>query len=342
MNARFLAGLAPAIVLLPFPASKAQEDYSYAYALGASERGAFPAGVTNFEEKGLYHQRRMRGMKRDFNDYSRRLYDLRRRFDKVFYGRDSSASATDPFVVGNEPAPPGMRPPRNIEYVPPPPPEPPVPLEPIVPEVTPEFEEEGEELAFNVDAPGQFTENENAVPVERAPRKFDYFLFPRAGYSHPGKKRQGVSGGTAYKREYKVGHSYALSGGIRQGPWTLGLDVSHRTNALKRRSHYGPLIAMQGENVSTAVLLQASYEVPVYSKLSLVLRAGMGATRSDRSALFSNGARAEVSQWGLAGAAGGSLSWAFTDSFAAHLGAHYYYEEELPTYNADFGFAFDF
>lgn len=345
MNARFLAGIVPAIVLLPFSSSHAQED-EYAYAPGAAEHGAFPAGVTNFEEKGLYHQRRLRGMKRDFNDYSRRLYDLRRRFDKVFYGRDLNGSAADPFVVGDEPVPPDFRPNRKIEYEPPPPPQPPAPLDPIVPETTPQPLEEGEALAFNVEAPGQFSDNgagvAQAPTVKKPKRKFDYFLFPRVGYSHPGKKHEGVTGGTPFKREYKVGRSYALSGGIRRGPWSLGLDVSHRTNDLKRRSHYGSLIAMQGENASTAILLQGSYAVPVYSKLSLVLRAGVGATRSDRTALFSNGERADVSNWGLAGTAGGSLGWAFTDTFAAHLGAHYYYEEELPTYNADFGFAFDF
>ena len=346
MNARFLAGVAPAIISISFLPAQTNEP-AYARAYGAGEYGtAFPEGVTDFDEKGLYHQRRLRGMKREFNDYSHRLYDLRRRFDKIFYGRDLNGSTAAPFVIGDEPAPPGFRPSRKVEYEPPPPPPPPAPPEPIVAEATPYPVEDADILAFNVEAPGQFKDNGpgfTQVPtVEKPARKFDYFLFPRAGYSHPGKKRQGVTGGTTFKREYKVGRSYALSGGIRSGPWSLGLDLSHRTNELKRRSHYGPLIAMQGENVSTAVLLQGSYAVPVYSKLSLVLRGGVGASRSDRTALFSSGAQADVSNWGLAGTAGGSLSWAFTDSFAAHLGAHYYYEEELPTYNADFGFAFDF
>jgi hypothetical protein len=205
----------------------------------------------------------------------------------------------------------------------------------------------GGELAFQVDAPGQFIERRaNSIPVAERGSRFDYYLFPRIGYSHPAKKH--VFSDTM--KEYKVGHSIALSTGVRRGPWTLGIDYSHRHNDLKRRSFVitgGSTYHVQnGENNSMALLLQSSYSLPVYSKLYLVLRGGLGGARYKIKATVNNGIMSVAippePNWCFAGLAGGSLSWVFAENVAAHIGLHYYHEDEVPSYNADLGIEFDF
>ncbi len=63
---------------------------------------SFPLAYEDLEEKSVYHQNNLRQIKSDLNDYGDEVHDLRRRFDRLFYDKDTNLPKAKKFEVGQK------------------------------------------------------------------------------------------------------------------------------------------------------------------------------------------------------------------------------------------------
>ena len=353
-------------------ASGLEDDYS---SLDSSDGSTIPPIYSTLNEKRFYHARQIHGMKKDLNDHSRNLYDLRRRFDQAFFGKNSAVDRSDPFLVGPEPRlPVAPDSGRRVRYVPPsPPPEPPASVPYFFPEennqpppqpIAPISEENL--LAFNVQAPGTYLSHDNqliAPPpsfgfspgqevTSSTSGRFEYYFLPRGSIAYPYrmKKNQGNPLQPHYQR-YDPGFSAGLSGGIRTDRWRIGIAGVHQENKLHADSwaaSFGttwPKYDWSGKTTVTAALLEVSHLVPLWSSLKLSLGGGCGHawTRSNYEfTLGANSVSSSRSYGDFIWSAGTGLEWSFSQSASLILSYRYFASEEVPTHNADLGLEIDF
>ena len=64
---------------------------------GLSSRKSTIDFFDDVDEKSFYQQKRIYGMKNELNNYSEKLYDLKERFDRIFYGLSSDGNFSTPF-----------------------------------------------------------------------------------------------------------------------------------------------------------------------------------------------------------------------------------------------------
>lgn len=334
-------------------------DYT---SIDGTEDSAIPSFYQTLDEKSFYHSRQIRGMKRDLNDHSRNLYDLRRRFDQVFFGRNSANLRGDPFVVGPEQKlPTSNEVNRQITYVPPPPPSGANAIEPRV-DVADSQSADENLLAFNVQARGSYLSHDNQVinPLGESAAssgparkdRFDYYFLPRVSVAYPYKikRNQGHSPQPHYQR-YLPGFSAALSTGIRIDRWRLGIAGHFQENSLHsaswaaRKTTAWPKYEWSGETSVTAALFEVSHLVPLLSSFSLNLNAGGGYAWTKSNYDFKLAAASEHSEKAYSDfiwVAGAGLEWSFSQRASLLLSYRYFASEEVPTHNADLGLEFDF
>ena len=324
---------------------------------------AIPPFYQGLEEKSYYHARQIHGMKQDMNAHSRNLRDLRTRFNQVFYGRKTSGGGEDPFLVGAPPQMPvkaEVKP--RIVYVPPPPRRPrdryelPQTNANLADENQAAFNEETNPanlLAFSVQEPGSY-QSHDGQPVSpdtgmmqgngisTASRKFDYYIFTRAGLAVAPKIKKELQN---YRR-YDLGYSLSLSGGVRMDSLRMGLIFLHQRNELHSSSwkldpSTGLRFDVNGKTSTNALLVDLSYSIPVVSSLEVVLNGAIG-YRDTKSYAHGNGQSGSVNDDGFVWSAGTGLNWSFSEQASLLLAYRYFAEETVPTHNIDLGLEFDF
>ena len=303
--------------------------------------------------------------------------ELRRRFDQAFFGKNSAADRSDPFLVGPEPRlPVAPDSGRRVRYVPPsPPPEPPASVPYFFPEennqpppqpIAPISEENL--LAFNVQAPGTYLTHDNRVispppsfgvsAVQQGASspagRFDYYFLPKASVAYPYKIRRNYDKKPYRYQRFRPGFSAGLSSGVRIDRWRLGVAGLYQENNLHSTSNAISLgnnkYAWSGKTGVTAALLEVSHIVPLSRSLSVNLNGGCGYawTRSNWVfAAFNNAASPpresrNPSQDDFIWSAGTGLEWSFSQSASLILSYRYFASEEVPTHNADLGLEIDF
>ena len=321
---------------------------------------AIPPFYQGLEEKSYYHARQIHGMKQDMNAHSRNLRDLRTRFNQVFYGRKTSGGGEDPFQVGAPPQMPvkaEVKP--RIVYVPPPPRRPRDRYE--LPQTNANLANENQAvsneetnpanlLAFSVQEPGSY-QSHDGQPVSpdagmmqgngisTIPRKFDYYILTRAGLAATAKITKLSN---LYKR-YKPGLSGSLTGGVRKDRWSLGLTALYQRNSLHSNSWaYLPKEPLAGDVVSSALLVEFSRRIPIYTSFSLDLGGALGYRQTTTSLVLSGNPVPAKTDNGFVWSAGTGLNWSFTEQASLLLAYRYFAAETVPTHNADLGLEFDF
>ena len=136
-----------------------------------SNTGDWQDYFENVDDKSFYQSQSINGMKREINDYSERLHNLQTRFDEIFYGLSRGGSFQKPFDTELLPT----RPERKSLY------DPKVSISPGLPSFSnrglvspgrapadlfePEEQNPVNQLAFQVEAPGTYTEGGQTKPL---------------------------------------------------------------------------------------------------------------------------------------------------------------------------------
>ena len=147
----------------------------------------------NVDDKSFYQRQRIHGMKREINDYSERLHNLQSRFDEIFYGLSRGNSFSKPFNTEINPtrpakkdlyeprsrqtyeslAPKGSLPQVSVEqgqfYSPP---------SDSSALFEPQEQNPVNQLAFQVEAPGTYTEDGKTKALFNPSKKILTAMFP--------------------------------------------------------------------------------------------------------------------------------------------------------------------
>ena len=351
-----------------------EDDYS---SLDSSDGSTIPPIYSTLKEKRFYHARQIHSMKKDLNDHSRNLYDLRRRFDQAFFGKNSAVDRSDPFLVGPEPRlPVAPDSGRRVRYVPPaPPPEPPASVPYFFPEennqpppqpIAPISEENL--LAFNVQAPGTYLSHDNQLiapppppsvgvrPVQQGTSstsgRFEYYFLPRGSAAYPHKIFKKYNDPRPLYKRYRPGFSAGLSTGVRLDRWRLGFAGIYQENKLHPTSwawneKHLRRFDLAGKTSIRTALFEISHRVPVSSSLSITLDAGIGYHWRKSTFDLSDGnpinfQQIEITDEDFIWSAGTGLEWSFSPVASLILSYRYFASEEVPTHNADLGLEIDF
>ena len=291
------------------------------------------------DDKTFYHQRRIHGMKGELNNYSEKLHNLQQRFDQIFYGLASRNSFKTPFDVSNQP----KRPPRRSTF------EANASNAPL-PSVqsrsgmqannafrSPPSMETGNQLAFKVDSPGQFTRDKQVVSTF-SPRSSNggglgKYLIINSGVSLPHK----IHKTTKSYRRYDPGFAVSLAGGIKKNGFRFGLGTSYKRNSFhetaKDKKTSLPLFE---ESETFAAYLDLGYEFRLVGALDGYIGTGLGYYLSRIDDPFSR----NDDGFFATGAIG--LAYNFSQLFALRLGYRYHHEEEVPAHLAELGLDFEF
>lgn len=291
------------------------------------------------DDKTFYHQKRIHGMKGELNNYSEKLHNLQERFDQIFYGLASRNSFKTPFDVTNQPA----RPPRRTPF------EANASTAPFAgTKVTPRMQannafqsprslETGNQLAFNVNSPGQFTQDKEVVSTF-SPRSSNggglgKYLIISPGISFPHK----VHKTTKSYRKYDPGFAVSLAGGMKKDGFRFGLGTSYKRNSFHESAKdNSTLLPLSEESETFAAYLDLGYEFRLVGGLDGYIGAGLGyylsriedpLSRND-DGFFATGAI--------------GLAYNFSQLFAFRLGYRYHHEEEVPAHLAELGLDFEF
>ena len=299
---------------------------------------SFPRAYDSLDEKSVYHQNRLRGMKRDFNDYGGRVYDLRRRFDLIFKNRETDMAPPVPFEIGDAAAFRDRQTQSRVTYQDPSfparihPRDPPVSQPPT--EVIPEPGEEKSPLAFVVEGPGQAPEAQVQDEVENDPekdvarRKLKYYILPRFGISLPSDD------------DYESGLSLAVGGGFTRGDWRLGVDFSYSSNDFSRsREVLGFTHAESGDLASYALLVNVNRDIPLGANWvgSVSLGIGGGWSHSDSTLYVTPPIPWEEREGGFAWQVGLGARRLFGEASAVFLGYRYLEHPAIGTHNFEAG-----
>ncbi len=288
----------------------------------------------DLDDKTYYHQKRIHGMKGELNNYSQKLHNLQKRFDEIFYGLSSQRKFSTPFDLTNQPSRPESgrfeynstlpsieeRRPRAslIEEV----------REPVV-----------DQLAFNVQSPGEFTGGDQAPAASSktsagsSGSDLGKYLILSPAVAFPHRTQDNADS----LRKYDPGMAVSLAAGFRNGGARFGLGASFKKHSFHKDAlNKGTGSALTGSSETIAAYLDLGYEVALVGSLEGYAGLGLGyfTSRTDdplnrrEDGFFATGAL--------------GLSYQFTHLFALRLGYRYYHEEEVPAHLSELGFDFDF
>ena len=208
---------------------------------GLSSRKSTIDFFDDVDEKSFYQQKRIYGMKNELNNYSEKLHNLKERFDRIFYGLSSEGRFSTPFDTSSQPQRPVQEPiePASLSF-------PPVSTSsgnikennPSIDELTIDDEVNvtppQNQLAFNVESPGEFTQNDMIVSTfdpEYSPAG-GYYLILSPGIALPYEKHNSSK---SY-RKYDPGFSGSLSSGLQAGAFRIGLGGIYKRHTFHHSS----------------------------------------------------------------------------------------------------------
>jgi opacity protein-like surface antigen len=292
------------------------------------------------DDKSFYQQKRIYGMKNELNDYSEKLHNLKERFDRIFYGISSNDSFETPFDTNSQPQRPVR---KKIE---------PDSLSSIQPGIAtnnyPEnnssfddltFEEPIEftpsenQLAFNVDSPGEFTQNNQIVstfdPQSSGPG--GYYLIISPGIAFPYKKHATLK---SY-RKYDPGFSVNMTGGMESGNFRVGIGGAYKRHTFHHSARLHPSSnGLSGDSETFAGFLDLGYRFPISSSLGLNLGAGVGyyLSRIEDKPDFSSRKDHDIF-WTLSA----GMLWNYSELLALSFNYRYFHEQEIPAHLVELG-----
>jgi len=292
----------------------------------------------NLDDKTYFHQRRIHGMKGELNNYSEKLHNLQKRFDQIFYGLSADHSFKTPFDVSNQP----VRPSRSTRF------------ESNstsghsassspnalsrVPEGTERVSPSGpNQLAFNVDSPGQFKKDDQVVstfaPSRSGSGGLGGYLILTPGVAIPYKTHHD---GVNSRRKYDPGLAVSLAGGFRNDDFRIGLGAIFKRNEFDPSSRDDLGNPLTQESETFAVYLDLGYEFGLVGSLDGYVGLGLGYYRS----YIEDPLERNEDGFFATGAIG--LAYNFSDLVALRLGYRYFHEDEVPAHLAELGLGFEF
>ena len=298
------------------------------------------------DDKSFYQQQRIHGMKGEINDYSKRLNNLQNRFDEIFYGLTSKKSFSTPFDLSEEPQRPDPKSwlEENQETL---------FLEegsPVTPStrVNEPVAEKSNQLAFQVEAPGRFTEENGRTKALFDPKALNgrssgryLIISPAISFVSKIHRPNHALPKTRYKR-YDPGFALNLAGGWEKNGFKYGLGGLFKTNRHHKSSWERNLFVSPDKHYfrkssqTFAGYFDLGYEVGFTESLSGYLGAGLGYYLS----LVEDPRERKDHGFFATGALG--LSWRVSELIALRLGYRYLHEEEVPAHLVDLGLGFQF
>ena len=310
------------------------------------------------DDRSFYQQQRIHGLKSELNNYSSRLHTLQQRFDQIFYGLSSKGNHSTPFDLSNTPRRPAYSQ-RSYEnnYTSPnsgnprtfskssstqviptglnPPPSP--------------SRSQNNQLAFNVDAPGQYSKDGRVTslfdPTQATRESLGGYLIISPGFSIPYKTQEGDSIARKTKhREYDPGVSLNIAGGFEKNPFRIGLGLIYSRHSLDDSSYetnkyYNPPMIKQpisGHSQTMAGYLDLGLRTPIASSFDAYMGLGFGYYLS----LVEDPRKRKDHGFFATGSLG--LAWNISDLMALRFGYRYLHEQEVPSHVAELGLNFDF
>ena len=287
------------------------------------------------DDKSFYQQKRIHGMKSELNNYSKKLHNLQDRFDQIFYGLSSKGNFQSPFDTTTGPVRPVIG--TKVETLPQYPAASPIAsvIDPPPPEPS------SNQLAFNVDSPGKFTEDGKVVssfdPRKKTANGLGYYLVLSPGVAIPHKIHKEF---LSYRR-YDPGISATLAGGFNVSGFKIGIGGAYKKHSFHDSSKLkvSPYSDLTGDSETFAGYLDLGYEFELSRSLDAYFGIGVGYYLSlieDRKNL---GSRKEHDVF-LTGTTG--LAWRFSEISALRLSYRYFHENEAPAHLAELGLNLDF
>ena len=293
----------------------------------------------DLDDKTFYHQRRIHGMKGELNNYSEKLHNLQKRFDQIFYGLSSQNSFTTPFDVSNQPTRPGrsavFEPNANTVPIVDAQPQPRAPMSTAFRAL--QSEDSANQLAFNVDSSGQFTQDKKVVSTF-SPRSSNSgglgkYLILSPGVSFPRK----VHDTSKTYRKYDPGFAISLAGGFKKDGLRFGLGTSFKRNSFHEDAKDKTTgLTMSQESETFAAYLDLGYEFVLVGALEGYVGLGLGYYLSQ----IEDPLNRRDDGFFATGSIG--LAYQFSQLFALRLGYRYHHEDEVPAHLSELGLDFEF
>ena len=308
------------------------------------------------DDKSFYQSQRIHGMKREINDYSQRLHNLQTRFDEIFYGLSRGGSFQKPFDTELSPT----RPERESLY------DSKVSVSPGLPSTSnpgpvspgrvpadlfePEEQNPVNQLAFQVEAPGTYTEGGETKalfnPKSQASNGMGKYFILTPGFAIPYKVHKPsipISNKEKYTR-YDPGVSMLFAGGFQRNNFRFGLGglykrhQHHKSSYEFHTSYPGPSHRryFQHSAETFAGFLDLSYESNLIGNLGGYIGLGLGYYLS-----IIEDPRRRLDH-GLFATGNLGLAYNFNEMIALRLGYRYLHDEETPAHVAELGLDFEF
>ena len=307
---------------------------------GLSSRKSTIDFFDDVDEKSFYQQKRIYGMKNELNNYSEKLYDLKERFDRIFYGLSSDGNFSTPFDTSNQPH-------RIIQEpivaktfsVPALPKSFPIiegnssSLEELSVEEIIEPEPVENQLAFNVQSPGEFTQNDMVISTfdPEYGSSSDYYLIISPGIAFPFEKHNTSKS----FRKYDPGFSASLASGIQTGGFRIGLGGTYKRHTFHKTAKlHSSSQRLTGDSQTFAGYLDIGYTFPLVRNLEGNFGAGLGYYLSmieDKSDLSSR------KDHDLYLSLSSGLAWRYSEYFSLQMNYRYFHEDEVPAHLIELG-----
>lgn len=303
------------------------------------------------DDRSFYQQQRIHGLKSELNNYSSRLYTLQKRFDQIFYGLSSDGKHSTPFELSDTPRRPVYKP-RTYEnnFTSPSP----TLFGPATQSLPSELKEpqppprsQTNQLAFSVDAPGQYSKEGKVAslfdPEQASRESLGGYLILSPGFSIPFKTHEGDPlVDKSRHREYDPGISLNLAGGFEKNPFRVGFGVSYSRHSLDNSAYETNKFIgkikdpISGNSQTVAGYLDLGLKTPIASSLDAYMGLGVGYYLS----LVEDPRKRKDHGVFATGSLG--LAWNVTDLIALRFGYRYLHEDEVPGHVAEIGLNFDF
>ena len=292
------------------------------------------------DDKTFYQQKRIHGMKNELNNYSQKLHNLKERFDRIFYGLSAEGNFKTPFNTSDEPKRPVPQTPTSNSISPSYTPKNPVnysdnnsSLDELKFEEPLELSQPEDQLAFNVDSPGEFTQNDQIVSTfNPKPSPIGgYYLIISPGIAFPYEKHITSK---SY-RKYDPGFSINTSGGMNISSFKIGLGASYKRHTFHHSAElYNPSRSLSGDSETFAGYLDFGYRLPISTSIDAILGAGIGyylsiiedkpdlSSRKDHDVFFTLSS---------------GIAWKYSEYLAASLTYRYLHEYEIPAHILELG-----
>ena len=292
------------------------------------------------DDKSFYQQKRIYGMKNELNDYSEKLHSLKERFDRIFYGISSNENYVSPFDTNAQPQRPVRKKIEPSSFYSPQPPTSPVDypennssFEDLTFEEPIEFTPAENQLAFNVDSPGEFTQNNQIVSTfdPQSSLSGGYYLIISPGVAFPYKKHTTAK---SY-RKYDPGFSLNLAGGMESNNFRVGIGGIYKRHTFHHSARLqSPPKILTGDSETFAGFLDLGYRIPLSSSLGLNLGAGVGyyLSKIEDKSDFSSRKDHDIF-WSLSA----GMLWNYNELLALSFNYRYLHEQEIPAHLFELG-----